>query len=608
MVFFHAGSSWFSGGFIGVDVFFVISGYLITSIILTDIEAGTFSFSRFYERRARRILPALLLVIVVCIPFAWVLLLPDQLGEFAGSLIAVVTFTSNVLFWQHSGYFATAAELVPLLHTWSLAVEEQFYVFFPLLLVFCSRRSADIRLRTVLISGALVSLLVAHLMTMFGASSAAFYLLPTRLWELFFGAIAAVHLLSRPGSPSNEVLSLAGLVMICGSFILFDRYTQHPGFYTLFPVIGTAMIIVFAGPGTTVNSILASRMSVGLGLISYSLYLWHQPLFAFARHWFIDEPAGAIMVMLSLVAVCLAGLSWRYVERPFRDGHTVSSRKAVTTLLTGSLMAACVGGFLVMHDGKAGRWYQDKEFLERDLLVKGLSRDRARIIRAGECHFNGRGKHRKIDDFIRSWACNPDDEADLRPSGIGVFGDSHSADKAMALRLNGIDAMQIGGAGCSLLPTAHGAGRCAKLLELFHDKAKQYKLSTVVLANYFSSRELSARILRDTLEYWAARYETIIVFSPMPSYRKWRKSYLRTGEPDFGADRSAHTQFFAVLKQLDIPANIQIIDTSSLFCSAWPDCDLSRSDQLPLTDSGHLSAYGAKLFGARWLSTTQVLQ
>jgi len=607
VVLFHAGSGLFAGGFIGVDVFFVISGYLITSIILEDVEAGTFSFRRFYERRARRILPALLLVCLVCIPIAWVVLLPHQLQEFAESLVAVVTFTSNIIFWQQSGYFATSAELNPLLHTWSLAVEEQYYLLFPLLVVLCCKSDGR-KLRTVLIAIAAVSLLAAHLMTVLDARSAAFYLLITRFWELAAGALTSMYLRSKPPQhqPSN-IWSLVGLVAVCASFFWFDRYTLHPGLYTLFPVVGSVLVIVFAGPGTLVHSVLASRLLVAIGLISYSLYLWHQPMFAFARYWLADDPSTVVMAVLVMLSACLAFLSWRFVEQPFRTSEAISARTAVGSLLAGSLLIGGIGVYWILQDGRAGRWYQDAAFLDRYQMVRQLRRERFANIRAGECHFNGRGKHRKIDEFIQKWSCAPNDEAGLNSSRIGVFGDSHSADKAVALRLNGIDTMQIGGAGCPLLPPENGAGRCAKLVELFHEKAAVYDLSTVVLANFYSGRELTPDYLKQVLEYWSTRYRRVFVFSPMPRYGRWRESFLRTSKPSFEVDRSADRKFFEAVKQLDVPANARIINTAQIFCAAWPECDFGKSGKYPLTDYGHSSAYGARVFGETLLLTTDVL-
>jgi peptidoglycan/LPS O-acetylase OafA/YrhL len=265
VILFHAGFSAFSGGFIGVDVFFVISGYLITTIILAEKEKGTFSLATFYERRARRILPALFFVMLCCFPFAWLWLLPSHLEDFSKSLIAVSAFSSNILFWQESGYFATAAELKPLLHTWSLAVEEQYYVLFPLFLMLMWK------LRKRWILGSLVVIAMASLaLAQWGAysqPSATFFLLPTRAWELAIGALIAFYFLYRKNHVDfitanktiSETLGILGIVLICYSIIVFDKSTPFPSFYALIPTIGTGLIIVFTTPQTLVGRLLGTK-------------------------------------------------------------------------------------------------------------------------------------------------------------------------------------------------------------------------------------------------------------------------------------------------------------------------------------------------------------
>ena len=217
VIFYHAGFSPFGGGYVGVDVFFVISRYLITSIIVAETQAGTFSIRRFYERRARRILPALFLVMLFCIPFAWLWLLPSDLEDFAKSLMAVSVFSSNILFWSESGYFDTAADLKPLLHTWSLAVEEQFYLVFPLLILAAWRFSKKI-IVTIITVIAILSFALAQWGSLHNPVGA-FYLIQARAWELALGALVALYLLHGNGSASrtpivSQAVSLAGLVMI----------------------------------------------------------------------------------------------------------------------------------------------------------------------------------------------------------------------------------------------------------------------------------------------------------------------------------------------------------------------------------------------------------
>ena len=315
VILFHAGLETFSGGYVGVDVFLVISGYLITSILITELKDERFSIARFYERRARRILPALFFMMACCLPFALALMPPYQLREFSGAMVAVSLFASNFLFWLRTDYFAPAAEENPLLHTWSLAVEEQFYIGFPLLLLALWRfgRNPTLAVIILLSSASLV-------LTEWGwrnAPAANFYLIFTRAWELGIGAICAFLLHERPVR-GNTVLSSFGLGLILLSVFFFDSETPFPSLYALVPVGGTALIVLFASGDTLVGRLLSWRSFVGVGLISYSAYLWHQPLFAFARIWQLSDPGPLMILALVLLTIVLAYFSWRFVEQPFR--------------------------------------------------------------------------------------------------------------------------------------------------------------------------------------------------------------------------------------------------------------------------------------------------
>lgn len=346
VIMFHAGVTAFSGGFVGVDVFFVISGYLITTIIAGEIEDGRFSIQRFYERRARRILPALFLVMLVCIPFAWAWMLPEQLKNFAQSIVAVNLFASNVLFWKESGYFEPAADDKPLLHTWSLAVEEQYYVFFPLALLLLWRFGRNPTFALIVV-GAAVSFALSEWLWQ-KDPQAAFYLIPTRAWELFAGSICAL-LLHHRRPVHNNWLAGAGLLLIVGSFVAYDAATPFPGTFALAPVLGTTLIILFAARETIVGRLLSTRVLVVIGLMSYSAYLWHQPLFAFARLRTIYAPTLWLMLALAAASLGLAYLSWRFVEQPFRRSKPGRWRQAA--FVGGALAAssAFVGFGLFGH-------------------------------------------------------------------------------------------------------------------------------------------------------------------------------------------------------------------------------------------------------------------
>ncbi len=358
VVLFHAGVDRFGGGFVGVDVFFVISGYLITSIILREMQSGTFSLAGFYERRARRILPALFFVILVCLPFTWLLLPPQELATFAQSVLAVVTFSSNILFWAESGYFDTAAELKPLLHTWSLAVEEQYYLLFPLLLMACWRFGKNVA------AGILTVLFIASLIAAQWSvgqhPDAAFFLLPTRGWELLAGGFCAFWLNAPRRSKAlavDQLAGLSGLLLIIFAVLMFDSGTPTPGVYTLLPVLGTVLIIICGVPGTLVCGLLSARWLVVAGTLSYSIYLWHQPVFAFLRHYTGEHLLTwpAILACLTLTFL-LAFLTARYVENPVRSKSRFSRAQVFFYSLLVSLLIAVIGGAGVYYHGFENRF------------------------------------------------------------------------------------------------------------------------------------------------------------------------------------------------------------------------------------------------------------
>ena len=327
VIFYHAqitifGHQPFKGGFIGVDIFFVISGYLITSIILKElVTTGSFSFKHFYERRVRRILPALLFVMLASLPFAWMYLSPSSFIDFSKSILYSLGFSSNFYF-HYTGqiYGAESGLLKPFLHTWSLSIEEQYYILFPIFLLVAFKFFRKY-LIYILILSFVTSLGVAE-WTSRNYSSVSFYFLHTRMWELLAGSILAYFEINNGYRSKNKTLNLIlptiGLILIGHSILFFNDKMFHPSFYTLSPIIGVCLIIWFSSKNELITKILSTKLFVGIGLISYSLYLWHYPIFAFSRIKYDDESIE-IIISIALVVFILSIISYYFFEKPFRN-------------------------------------------------------------------------------------------------------------------------------------------------------------------------------------------------------------------------------------------------------------------------------------------------
>ena len=521
VILFHAGFTFFSGGFVGVDVFFVISGYLISTILITEIEEKRFSLSKFYERRARRILPALFFITIVFIPFAWVYMLPSQFIDYSEGLAAVSLFVSNILFWSKEDYFAPAAEENPLLHTWSLAVEEQFYIFFPLMLLGLWRFGKKPAFYAVIVVSVL-SLAAAELGWR-SNPSANFYLLHSRAWELGVGAICAFLLINRSAFES-QIMSLLGIILILFSILVYDESTPFPSVYTLPPVIGTALIILFGSKGTLIAKVLSSKAFVGVGLISFSAYLWHQPLLAFARIINPLPPSKYVMGGLALLSLVFAYGTWKYIETPFRE-RRVRFFDSKRIVLSSSLIAGAIfivfGLYVHSTKGVIERFEgSDRVVLQDSIKYKSLMKEQA-YDRYG-CFFD----QSQVPNVLIDSDC-----VSLSSEGrIILFGDSEAAHYLEGLKQSHFSnkVFQWTGASCRPIYLEDAKPRCKEFLNLFNGKILpnlNAEDKIIISANWLNTynkigEERFSLLFLEMLELFRGRGVQVYVIGNTPDFFK----------------------------------------------------------------------------------------
>jgi len=597
VILFHAGFESFSGGFVGVDVFFVISGYLITTIIISEMAKGNFSIVNFYERRARRILPAMFFVIAVSLPFAWFWLGPSDLKDFGQSLVAVSTFSSNILFWRESGYFDTVAELKPLLHTWSLAVEEQYYVIFPIFLMLTWRLGVQ-WVVTLLAIIFLLSLSLAQ----WGAYNnpfAAFFLLPTRGWELLVGVFAAFYLKYNThlkSQPLNQFLSLLGFSMIAYSIIVFNKTTPFPGLYALIPTLGTGLLILCAVPKTFIHSLLSMKSIVGIGLISYSAYLWHQPLLAFARHRLLGEVPDLLLIVLCITSLVMAWFSWHFVEKPFRHKLILKRKFIFAFSSLGISFLLLTGLWLNATDGGLVYYSPEKQ--------KALSN----FINAND--YTER-QHREITLKKFNKTDNKKD--------ILIIGDSHSQDLANMVfeaELNNtyeFSAFYISNS-CGVLMIDR---ENLKIRPTVHCNKETLFLNNALVNQMLAADEIwvVARWRNDDLNYMKESLENILsvntnlmVFGTKylgsvnskwyidNDLSLWKKSFLHEGDRDiFKETAMINDSLLEITKLL----GVKFINTQGLVCNSNDFCSNYVDGNIISYDGSHLTPYGARVLGSQ---------
>ena len=531
VILFHAGFETFRGGFVGVDVFFVISGYLITSVILTDLELGKFSIVNFLEGRARRIMPALFLVMLISIPFAWLLLLPSEMKYFSQSLIAVTIFSSNILFWKGSSYFAAAAELNPFLHTWTLAVEEQYYTLFPLLLVLIwkfGKRFILVSLGLLFLISLALSQWACHV-----KPAAAFYLLPTRGWELLIGVFAAFFLARNDrkefSKTASEVGGWLGVALIIYAVFNYTQNTPFPGFYALVPTLGTLLIILFATQNTTAGKLVGNKFFVGIGLISYSAYLWHQPMFAFARHFGYFNLNSHVFPVFAVSLLFLSYTCWKYVEVPFRDKTITTKRKFLIFSILCSIFFLGLGLYVNKKNGNLGQITAEQEsflsYFENEIPTQQyFNREKISEKFRLDCDFYDvhnllSGNETKVPVKGISQSCFT--KVNEQSMIVFIWGDSHAQPLYYGLnRLlqKDFEVLQVASSACIASTEAHQSNNdyCEQSNWFAFDVIKRIKPKIVIvgqnLGHNLSSMEKLSAVLKKT------GVERVIFIGPSPHW------------------------------------------------------------------------------------------
>jgi len=346
---FHANSTWLPGGFVGVDIFFVISGYLISGLIFKQVISGSFSFSDFFVRRIRRIFPALLVVITFSFFFAWMVLLPDEMRSFSKSIFTSIFMHSNRQFLGEAGYFDTQSHLKPLLHTWSLSIEGQFYLLFPIIFIFLLRYTNHLILTVAFLT--FISFFYADRISLTDIEKNFFYFF-ARAWELLAGCLLMLFLQQGNSQKKiiNQTFSLLGMCLIFYAIFFFDRSMPHPSKITLIPVIGTLLLIAFSSEQTLVGKLLTSKAMISIGLISYSLYLWHQPIISFAKTEYVHLNLFKWLIIFLLIAL-FSTLSWKFIEQPFRSNQFISSSNFLVATVTSAMILSAIGLWGYQNNG-----------------------------------------------------------------------------------------------------------------------------------------------------------------------------------------------------------------------------------------------------------------
>lgn len=592
VLFYHAGLPPFFGGFVGVDIFFVISGYLITGILYGDLQRDGFSIARFYERRVRRIFPALYLTIVATLIGATILFSAIDLERLHTSIAWLAAFASNAYFMDNAGYFDAASEQNAILQTWSLAIEEQFYVVFPLALALLYRFCRP-QLKWIVLAVAFLSLAYSIAIVDVNARTA-FFSTPGRVWELMMGALLALGLVP-PGerATTRNWVAAIGAVLVVASLVLLTNETPFPGVYAVPACLGTALLIWANTSGPTiVGNVLSIRPMVFVGLVSYSLYLLHWPMLTFARYWFKGEFTLAHALVVLAAAFGASVLCWRYVETPFRKGGRRVGRRTLFVCTIGLMVALAALGL------SAATWYAGQ--LTATDKAAEAEREHAK---AEPCMI-------KDTATLKDW---PAATCSLSGSGraIAVWGDSFAAHYFDAFRLlahqTGRPLVLLAESSCppiAGLSVPNRAG-CEPFNRAVFAKLRDEKAPLVVLSAdwmIYEKKKTMAEVMEDkfallsrTIDGLRATGSRVLVIGPSPMFPA-PVPQLAMAEHGAGTTKASYSRKFdEYFRGLERAGKIDYFATYAVFCDSAVFCRYKDGTDLLFWDEGHLTVRGSTL-------------
>ena len=578
---FHAFPEWISGGFVGVDVFFVISGFLISTIIFENINQQRFSFVEFYSRRINRIFPALFAVLIFSYAFGWLNLLADDFAQLGKHIAGGAGFVSNIVLWSESGYFDKAAELKPLLHLWSLGIEEQFYFVWPLAIWLIARWPKKVLPFILVITGISFALNIAYINS---NPVATFYSPMTRFWELLIGSLLAyvavyrLPLLQTTQAKHQNALSIVGLVLILSGVLILTPKSAFPGWWALMPTIGAALVIGAGSNAWCNRRILGNKVLVWFGLISFPLYLWHWPILAFARLQEGETPSPMVRAFLVLASIFLAWLTYRFVERPIRFNASYRTHKNIALIF----LIILVGYLGYNCFDRKGIAFRHKFFMKE---ISGYTFDKVVEQRQRTCFLMDIGDD--VTHFSRS--CIHDD----RPYKLVLWGDSHGGSiypgfSELEKNNPNVSVTQFTAAGCGgLIRTEEQGPFCQQANELALKEILKLKPNLVVI--YKAWHPSYFQYVAPTVKILKAENIQVLIIGPTPRwkddlpkivYRYWKK-HKELPPPHYSESLDP------AIKQMDIDLRQVAKDNNVFYYSAYDRlCNESGClNRIPGTDN-----------------------